>query len=69
MIFFSFSLQRVQDDLAMSTQREKETVDALRDSEDILSKRRAEIARMREQVRTDKSCLEQFGSCFPLTIY
>ena len=45
------SLQRLQEEMSLCTQREKETVDALRDSEDILSKRRAEIARMRDQVR------------------
>ncbi|PVD21840.1 hypothetical protein C0Q70_17642 [Pomacea canaliculata] len=44
------SLQKVQDELVLSTQQEKEVVDALRDSEDVLGKRRAEIARMRDQV-------------------
>nr|KAG5703045.1 hypothetical protein BaRGS_016206 [Batillaria attramentaria] len=53
------NLEQLQGDLAVSSQREKETVDALRDSEDILSKRRAEIARMREQYAKVKNALVQ----------
>ncbi|XP_070176721.1 centriolin-like isoform X2 [Littorina saxatilis] len=53
------NLQLVQEEVAVSSQREKETVDALRDSEDILSKRRAEIARMRDQVESQRSELER----------
>lgn len=45
------SLSKLQSELAAASQKERESVQALRDSEDILAKRRNEIARMRDQVR------------------
>ena len=48
---FIHSLSRLQTELTAATQKERDTVQALRDSEDVLAKRRNEIARMRDQVR------------------
>lgn len=50
MNFYFFSLTRLQGDLSSTEQREKQTLSSLRDAEDGLSKRRGEIARMRDQV-------------------
>ena len=47
----NFSLHRIRSELDVTQQREKETVAALHDAEEVLAKRRAEIARMRDQVR------------------
>lgn len=44
------SLSRLQTELAAAAQKERDTIQALRDSEDVLAKRRNEIARMRDQV-------------------
>ena len=44
-------MSRIQAELATAAAKERETVQALRDSEDVLAKRRNEIARMRDQVR------------------
>ncbi len=41
-----FSLSKLQSELAITSQKEQETVSALRDSEDVLAKRRQEIARI-----------------------
>ncbi|KAL3870359.1 hypothetical protein ACJMK2_038429 [Sinanodonta woodiana] len=43
------NLSRLQGELTVLSQKEKDTVGALRDSEDILAKRRMEISRMRDQ--------------------
>ena len=45
------SLSRLQSELSLTSQKEREMSATLRDSEDVLAKRRAEIARMRDQVR------------------
>ncbi|KAK3605923.1 hypothetical protein CHS0354_017828 [Potamilus streckersoni] len=44
------NLSRLQGELSVLSQKEKETVGALRDSEDVLAKRRMEISRMRDQL-------------------
>ena len=44
------SLSRLQSELSLTSQKEREMSATLRDSEDVLAKRRAEIARMRDQV-------------------
>ena len=46
-------MSRIQAELATAAAKERETVQALRDSEDVLAKRRNEIARMRDQVRRE----------------
>ncbi|KAL5012076.1 hypothetical protein ScPMuIL_010627 [Solemya velum] len=53
------NLQRVQLELETSISREKDLVDALRDSEDLLAKRRSEVGRMREQVDGQRAELEK----------
>ncbi|XP_071115643.1 centriolin-like [Haliotis cracherodii] len=51
------SLHRVSSELKTSQMKEKETVDALRDSDDILSKRRMELSRLRDQYSKVKSAM------------
>ncbi|XP_053381516.1 centriolin-like isoform X4 [Mercenaria mercenaria] len=53
------NLSKLQSELNAATQKERETVQALRDSEDILAKRRNEIARMRDQIDQQKHELEK----------
>ncbi|XP_052229704.1 centriolin-like isoform X2 [Dreissena polymorpha] len=53
------NLSRLQTELAAASVKERETVQALRDSEDILAKRRNEIARMRDQIDLQKAELEK----------
>lgn len=45
-----FSLHKLHAELAAAAAREKETVSALNDAEEVLTKRRSDIARMRDQV-------------------
>lgn len=50
-LIFFLSLRRLHDEINSATQREKDTLSALRDAEDVLGKRRSDIQRMRDQVR------------------
>lgn len=45
-----FSLHKLHAELTAAAAREKETVSALNDAEEVLTKRRSDIARMRDQV-------------------
>lgn len=45
-----FSLHKLHGELSAAAAREKETVSALNDAEEVLTKRRSDIARMRDQV-------------------
>lgn len=47
---YVYSLSKLQADLNAASQKERDTIQALRDSEDVLAKRRNEINRMRDQV-------------------
>ncbi|XP_067662812.1 centriolin-like [Haliotis asinina] len=51
------NLHRVSSELKTSQMKEKETVDALRESDDILSKRRMELSRLRDQYSKVKSAM------------
>lgn len=49
-ILSCFSLHKLHAELTAAAAREKETVSALNDAEEVLTKRRSDIARMRDQV-------------------
>ncbi|KAL4219131.1 hypothetical protein ACF0H5_021713 [Mactra antiquata] len=53
------NLSKLQADLTAASQKERDTIQALRDSEDVLAKRRNEINRMRDQIDQQKHELEK----------
>ncbi|KAH9500729.1 hypothetical protein Btru_076354 [Bulinus truncatus] len=55
----SEKLQRLQADLVINAEREKDMVQSLRDSEDVLVKRRSDIQKLKDQVEQSKQELEK----------
>nr|XP_034299667.1 centriolin isoform X8 [Crassostrea gigas] len=53
------NLHKLHAELAAAAAREKETVSALNDAEEVLTKRRSDIARMRDQIDQQKQELEK----------